>query len=112
MANLQEQSVAMTAHWQSEKEAINRIQTLKGELERQRTEAERLARDGNLAESSEISYGLIPDLERQVEEATTALDELQKTQRFLKEEVDAEDVAEVVARWTGIPVSRLLEGEV
>jgi ATP-dependent Clp protease ATP-binding subunit ClpB len=112
MANLQEQSVAMTAHWQSEKEAINRIQTLKGELERQRTEAERLARDGNLAEASEISYGLIPDLERQVQEATAALDELQKTQRFLKEEVDAEDVAEVVSRATGVPVSRLLEGEV
>ena len=112
MANLQEQSVAMTAHWQSEKEAINTIQTLKGELEQQRGEAERLARDGNLAQSSEITYGLIPDLERQVEEATEALNELQKTQRFLKEEVDAEDVAEVVSRATGVPVSRLLEGEV
>ena len=112
MANLGEESVAMTAHWQSEKEAINTIQSLKGELERQRGEAERLARDGNLAEASEISYGLIPDLERQIEEATAALDELQKTQRFLKEEVDAEDVAEVVSRATGVPVSRLLEGEV
>jgi ATP-dependent Clp protease ATP-binding subunit ClpB len=112
MANLQEQSVAMTAHWQSEKEAINTIQSLKGDLERQRGEAERLARDGNLAEASEISYGLIPDLERQIEEATAALDELQRTQRFLKEEVDAEDVAEVVSRATGVPVSRLLEGEV
>jgi ATP-dependent Clp protease ATP-binding subunit ClpB len=112
MANLQEESVAMTAHWQSEKEAINTIQTLKGELEQQRGEAERLARDGNLAQSSEITYGLIPDLERQVEEATNALNELQKDQRFLKEEVDAEDVAEVVSRATGVPVSRLLEGEV
>ncbi|MGD0393482.1 MAG: AAA family ATPase [Acidimicrobiales bacterium] len=112
MANLQEESVAMTAHWQSEKEAINTIQTLKGELEQQRGEAERLARDGNLAQSSEITYGLIPDLERQVEEATDALNELQKDQRFLKEEVDAEDVAEVVSRATGVPVSRLLEGEV
>ena len=112
MANLQEQSVAMTADWQSEKEAINKIQGLKGELERQRGEAERLARDGNLAQASEITYGLIPDLERQVEEATEALNELQKTQRFLKEEVDAEDVAEVVSRATGVPVSRLLEGEV
>jgi ATP-dependent Clp protease ATP-binding subunit ClpB len=112
MANLQEESVAMTAHWQSEKEAINTIQTLKGELEQQRGEAERLARDGNLAQSSEITYGLIPDLERQVEEATNALNELQKEQRFLKEEVDAEDVAEVVSRATGVPVSRLLEGEV
>ncbi len=112
MANLGEESVAMTAHWQSEKEAIATIQALKGELERQRGEAERLARDGNLAQASEITYGVIPELERQVEEATDALDELQKEQRFLKEEVDAEDVAEVVSRATGVPVSRLLEGEV
>ena len=112
MANLQEQSMAMTAHWQSEKQAIATIQSLKSELESQRSEAERLARDGNLAQSSEIAYGLIPTLERQIEEATAALDDLQKTQRFLKEEVDAEDVAEVVSRATGVPVSRLLEGEV
>jgi ATP-dependent Clp protease ATP-binding subunit ClpB len=112
MANLSEQSVAMTAHWQSEKEAIATIQQLKGELESQRGEAERLARDGNLAQSSEISYGVIPELERKVAEATAALDDLQKEQRFLKEEVDAEDVAEVVSRATGVPVSRLLEGEV
>ncbi len=112
MANLGEESVAMTAHWQSEKEAIATIQALKGELERQRGEAERLTRDGNLAQASEITYGVIPDLERQVEAATDALDELQKEQRFLKEEVDAEDVAEVVSRATGVPVSRLLEGEV
>jgi ATP-dependent Clp protease ATP-binding subunit ClpB len=112
MANLQEESGAMTAHWQSEKEAINTIQALKGDLERKRGDAERLGREGNLAEASEITYGLIPTLERQVEEATEALNELQKTQRFLKEEVDAEDVAEVVSRATGVPVSRLLEGEV
>ena len=112
MANLSEQSVAMTAHWQSEKEAIATIQQLKGELESQRGEAERLARDGNLAQSSEISYGIIPELERKVEEATATLDDLQKEQRFLKEEVDAEDVAEVVSRATGVPVTRLLEGEV
>ncbi len=112
MANLSEESVAMTAHWQSEKEAINTIQTLKGELEQQRGEAERLARDGNLAQASEITYGLVPELEIQIEAATEALNELQGSQRFLKEEVDAEDVAEVVSRATGVPVSRLLEGEV
>ena len=67
---------------------------------------------GDLAAASEITYGVVPDLERQVEEATAALDELQRDQRFLKEEVDAEDVAEVVSRATGVPVSRLLEGEV
>ncbi len=112
VANLKEEAAAMTAHWQAEKEAIASIQHLKGELEKQRGEAERLAREGDYARASEITYGVVPDLERQIEEATSRLDELQKSQRFLKEEVDAEDVAEVVSRWTGIPVSRLLEGEV
>ena len=112
MANLTEESSAMTAHWQAEKEAITTIQSLKTQLEQRRSDAERLSREGNLAEASEISYGVIPALERQIEEATAALDELQKNQRFLKEEVDAEDVAEVVSRATGVPVSRLLEGEV
>ena len=112
LANLSEQSVAMTAHWQSEKESIATIQELMGNLEHQRGDAERLARDGNLAESSAITYGQIPELERQIEAATEALARLQSEQRFLKEEVDAEDVAEVVSRWTGVPVSRLLEGEV
>jgi ATP-dependent Clp protease ATP-binding subunit ClpB len=102
----------MTAHWQSEKQAINTIQSLKGELEQLRGEADRLSREGHLAEASEITYGRIPALETEVEAATHALDELQESQRFLKEEVDAEDVAEVVSRATGVPVSRLLEGEV
>jgi ATP-dependent Clp protease ATP-binding subunit ClpB len=112
LANLSEQSVGMTAHWQSEKEAIATIQDLKGELEQARGDAERLARDGNLADSSAITYGRIPELETQIVVATEALENLQAGQRFLKEEVDAEDVAEVVSRWTGVPVSRLLEGEV
>ncbi|MGC8462721.1 MAG: ATP-dependent Clp protease ATP-binding subunit [Acidimicrobiales bacterium] len=112
LANLSEQAAGMTAHWQAEKEAIAAIQSAKGELEARRGEAERLARDGHLAEASEITYGQVPQLEKQVEEATEALARLQAEQRFLKEEVDAEDVAEVVSRWTGVPVSRLLEGEV
>ena len=112
MANLSEESTAMTAHWQSEKEAISTIQSLKGQLEQKRSDAERLGREGSLAEASEITYGVVPDLERQIEAATASLDALQQTQRFLKEEVDAEDVAEVVSRATGVPVSRLLEGEV
>jgi len=112
MANLTEESSAMTAHWQSEKEAIGTIQSLKGRLEQERSDAERLGREGDLAGASEITYGVVPALERQIEEATATLDELQKSQRFLKEEVDAEDVAEVVSRATGVPVSRLLEGEV
>jgi ATP-dependent Clp protease ATP-binding subunit ClpB len=112
MANLTEESSAMTAHWQSEKEAIGTIQSLKGRLEQERSDAERLGREGDLAGASEITYGVVPALERQIEEATATLDELQESQRFLKEEVDAEDVAEVVSRATGVPVSRLLEGEV
>ena len=112
MANLTEESSAMTAHWQAEKEAISTIQSLKTQLEQARCDAERLGREGDLAAASEITYGVVPDLERQVEEATAALDDLQRDQRFLKEEVDAEDVAEVVSRATGVPVSRLLEGEV
>ena len=72
MANLKEQSAAMTAHWQSEKEAITTIQSLKGELEQLRSDAERLTREGNLAEASEITYGKIPELERQIEEATAS----------------------------------------
>jgi ATP-dependent Clp protease ATP-binding subunit ClpB len=112
VANLTEESAAMTAHWQAEKEAITTIQTLKGQLESKRSDAERLSREGNLAEASEITYGVVPGLEQQIESATEALDRLQGEQRFLKEEVDAEDVAEVVSRATGVPVSRLLEGEV
>jgi ATP-dependent Clp protease ATP-binding subunit ClpB len=112
LADLREQVDAMTAHWQSEKEAIAAIREVKGELEAARGQAERYERDGDLAKAAEIRYGQVPELERRVEEATKALAELQSDQRMLKEEVDAEDVAEVVSRWTGVPVSRLMEGEV
>jgi len=112
LADLAEQSSAMTAHWHAEREAITTIQSLKGELEVRRGEAERLTRDGDLAGAAEITYGQIPELERRIDEATLALADLQRDQRFLKEEVDAEDVADVVSRWTGVPVSRLLEGEI
>jgi len=112
MAELNEQSNAMTAHWQAEKEAIGVIRSLKEELEEKRASAERLERDGDLAAASAIRYGELPDLERRIDDATEELARLQSTQRFLKEEVDAEDVAEVVSRWTGVPVTRLMEGEV
>ncbi len=112
LADLREQVDAMTAHWQSEKDAISAIREVKGELEAARGQAERFERDGDLAKAAEIRYGQVPELERRVEEATKALAELQSEQRMLKEEVDAEDVAEVVSRWTGVPVSRLMEGEV
>jgi ATP-dependent Clp protease ATP-binding subunit ClpB len=112
LAELTEQCDAMTAHWQAEKAAIGTIRDLKGELEERRGDAERLERDGDLAGSSAIRYGELPQLEGRIEQATEELSKLQADQRFLKEEVDAEDVAEVVSRWTGVPVSRLMEGEV
>jgi ATP-dependent Clp protease ATP-binding subunit ClpB len=112
LANLTEQVDGMRAHWESEKEAIGRIRALKEELEAGRGEAERFERQGDLAKAAEIRYGELPELEARVEQATKALAELQSHQKMLKEEVDEEDVAEVVSRWTGVPVSRLMEGEV
>jgi ATP-dependent Clp protease ATP-binding subunit ClpB len=112
LANLSEQSTAMKAHWQSEKEAIAAIRARKEELEAAKGEADRFERDGDLSKAAEIRYGRIPELERKVAESSARLDELQSTQKMLKEEVDEEDVAEVVAKATGIPVSRLMEGEV
>jgi ATP-dependent Clp protease ATP-binding subunit ClpB len=111
LANLKEQADSMTARWQSEKDAISTIRSLKEELELRKGEAERFARDGDLTRASEIRYGVVPDLERKVEEATKALSHSQSEGAMLKEEVDAEDVAEVVSRWTGIPVTRLMESE-
>ncbi|HUZ08550.1 MAG TPA: AAA family ATPase [Acidimicrobiales bacterium] len=112
LAELTEQSDAMTAHWQAEKSAIATIRELKGRQEERKGEADRLERDGDLTGASAIRYGELPELGRRIDEATAGLAKLQSTQRFLKEEVDAEDVAEVVSRWTGVPVTRLLEGEV
>jgi ATP-dependent Clp protease ATP-binding subunit ClpB len=112
LAELNEKSNAMTAHWQAEKAAIEAIGDLKDEHETARGRADRLERDGDLAGASAVRYGELPDLERRIDAATEELAELQSYQRFLKEEVDAEDIAEVVSRWTGVPVSRLLEGEV
>jgi ATP-dependent Clp protease ATP-binding subunit ClpB len=112
LANLREQSSGMKAHWQGEKDAITAIRDLKGELETRRGEADRYERDGELARAAEIRYGQLPELERRVEEASQRLREQQAGTKMLKEEVDEEDVAEVVAKWTGVPVSRLLEGEI
>ena len=109
LANLRETADGMKAHWQAEKEAIGRIRELKEELEARRTELER---EQDLTKAAEIRFGHIPDLERKVDDATKALSELQADQKMLKEEVDEEDIAEVVSKWTGVPVSRLLEGEV
>ncbi len=109
LADLQERSAGMKAHWTSEKEAIGRIRALKEELEAIKAQVER---EPDLEAAARLRYGRIPELEASLQAATEALAELQSTTRMLKEEVDAEDVAEVVSRWTGIPVSRLMEGEV
>jgi len=112
LANLREQADAMRAHWQGEKDAIAAIRALKEELEAQRTLVERFEREGDLTRAAEVRFGQLPDLERRVEDASARLAAEQATNKMLKEEVEPEDVAEVVAKWTGVPVSRLLEGEV
>ncbi|MCL4449574.1 MAG: AAA family ATPase [Actinobacteria bacterium] len=111
LSNLREQANAMKTQWSNEKEAIAKIQTAKEELETKKDEADRYERDGDLDAAAKIRYGIVPDLEKQVLQATDHLAELQATQKMLKEEVDEEDIAEVVSRSTGVPVSRLLEGE-
>ncbi|HVA42226.1 MAG TPA: AAA family ATPase, partial [Acidimicrobiales bacterium] len=112
LADLTEQADAMKSHWQAEKDAIDGIRALKEELEAARSDAERFERDGDLTKASEIRYGRLPELAAEIDVATAKLAELQSAQKMLKEEVDEEDVAEVVARWTGVPVSRLVEGEI
>ncbi len=112
LANLRESSDGMKAHWQAEKDAITTITDLKEQLEALKGDAERYERDGELARASEIRYGRAPEVSRRVDEATRHLEELQAGHKMLKQEVDEEDVAEVVAKWTGVPVSRLLEGDV
>ena len=112
LADLREQSAGMKAHWQAEKEAIGKIQVLKEQIETAKTEAERAERVGDLQKAAELRYGRIPEAERQLAAENERLNELQRDVKMLKEEVEEEDIAEVVAKWTGIPVSRLLEGEV
>ena len=108
LADLNEQTAGMKAQWQAEKEAIGAIQARKEELETLRGDVER---ETDLEKAAEIRYGRIPELERQIEDASVRLAELQAGHPMLQEEVDDEDIAEVVSRWTGVPVSRLMEGE-
>ena len=108
LAVLQAQTAEMKQHWESERSAIAAIRTLKEELEGLRIVVER---ETDLEKAAEIRYGRIPELERRISAATAHLDDLQASKRMLKEEVDAEDIAEVVSKWTGVPVSRLMEGE-
>ncbi len=112
LADLREKSGEMKAHWMAEKEAIDAIRGAKESLEQAHRDAERAERDADLQRAAELRYGDIPKLEELVKDQEAKLRELQSDVTFLKEEVDEEDVAQVVARWTGIPVSRLMEGEV
>jgi ATP-dependent Clp protease ATP-binding subunit ClpB len=112
MADLKERQSQFRAHWEQEKESIQISRKLKQELEQVRLEIERAQRSGDYAKASELQYGRVPDLESQIKEQETRLAKLQETKRMLKEEVDEEDIAEVVGKWTGIPVSRLMEGEI
>ena len=108
LANLREELAGMQAHWQSEKEAIGTIRTLKEEHDALSTALER---EADLERAAEIRFGKLPELERQIAEADQRLVELQADRQMLKEEVDPDDVAAVVSRWTGVPVTRLMEGE-
>ncbi len=108
LATLNAQVHEMKQHWEGEKQAIDAIRSLKEELGQLSIQLER---EADLAVAAEIRYGRMPELERRIAEATEHLDQLQTGNRMLKEEVDAEDIAEVVSKWTGVPVSRLMEGE-
>jgi ATP-dependent Clp protease ATP-binding subunit ClpB len=111
LAELREKRRAMKAHWQNEKDAIQTIRKVKEELEQSGIEAQQAEREGNLARVAELRYGVEGELRKRLEDAKEKLAVLQADKKMLKEEVDDEDVAEVVSRWTGIPVSRMMEGE-
>jgi ATP-dependent Clp protease ATP-binding subunit ClpB len=111
LADLKEKKSALYQRWKAEKESISRIRDLKAEIEQLRNMAVELERKGDLAKVAEIRYGTILQLEQQVESENKHLEELQATGKMLKEEVDASDIAEIVGKWTGIPVQRMLETE-
>ena len=101
----------LRAHWKLERDLIQSMRTMKEEVDAARQEAERKEREGDLGRVAELRYGVLTSLERKIAAASAKLAEVQKNRKMLKEEVDAEDIAEIVARWTGIPVSRMLESD-
>ncbi len=111
LSNLLEERNELRSHWALEKEKIKSIQSLKGQIESAKNESEKFEREGNFGKVAEIRYGVITDLEKKIKAETDELIIIQKSTKMLKEEVDAEDIAEVVAKWTGIPVSKMLESE-
>jgi ATP-dependent Clp protease ATP-binding subunit ClpB len=111
LADLKEQSGEMKVHWQNEKDAITSLRETKASIEETKAEYERAERQGDLNRAAELRYGKLTELEATLEEQNARLAELQSEQQMLKEEVDEDDIASVVSNWTGIPVSRMLEGE-
>jgi len=111
IADLKEKSSGMKAKWQSEKEIIEHIRTAKAEMEQMKVQLDQARNAGDLGRASEIQYGQIPDLQQRLEAEQEKLGKIQQDGVTLKEEVDEEDVAQVVAKWTGVPVSKMLEGE-
>jgi ATP-dependent Clp protease ATP-binding subunit ClpB len=112
LADLKEKSAALKAHWQQEKEAIQALRETKEQIEQTKLEIEQAERRADLEVAARLRYGTMRELEEQLKQQEVQLQELQKDHRMLKEEVSDEDVAEIVSRWTGIPVSRLMEGEI
>ncbi len=111
LAEFQEKSRTLKAHWQNEKEGISKIRKVKEEIEQTKIESERAERQGDLNKAAELKYGKLHELGKKLETENKHLATIQKNVKMLKEEVGEEDIAEIVARWTGIPVTRLLEGE-
>ena len=112
LANLEERRKELKAQWEAEREVVSGIQKAKEEIEQLKLQANQLEREGNFSAVAEIRYGKIPELEKQLQELNQQLQEMQKDGKLLvKDEVDAEDVAEIVSRWTGIPVKRMLQSE-
>ncbi len=110
LADEKERSDAMHAEWEREKETVGQASELREQLDQARSELDRAQREADLGRAAELQYGTIPDLEKELEAAESA--EVTAETKFLKDDVDAEDVAEVVSKWTGIPLSRLMEGEI
>jgi ATP-dependent Clp protease ATP-binding subunit ClpB len=111
LAELNQQRSELRAHWQNEKELIQSIRKMKEDMENAKIEADKKEREGDLAKVAELRYGVIASFEKKLKEASVKLTVVQRDKKMLKEEVDAEDIAEIVAKWTGIPVSKMLEGE-
>src|SRR5712691_5558174 len=111
LVQLRKETDALTTQWQAEKDAIKKIREIKEKMEQARMEADRAEREGDLGRAAELRYGRILDLDKQLKAENARLQKLHGETRLLKEEVDEDDIARIVAKWTGIPVTRLIETE-